>query len=172
VQSSGRGPVEDHVPREPSTSTPARARRPDRFGRGERGQAVVEFALVIPLLMLLLMGIFRCGVIYNNYIQLTNAVDVGARQLAEERGQTSPCTDAAGAADNVAAGLTTSSMTLSMSQEGASPYVYPAETGSCPSLVAGDYSTMSGTYPCNLSIMGVNFDPGCTLTASATEIVQ
>lgn len=128
---------------------------------------------MIPILLLLLMGIFRCGIIYNNYIQLTNAVDVGARQLAEERGQGSPCIDAASVADGVATGLSSASMTLTMSQEGASsPYVYPAETGSCPTLVAGDYSTVSGTYPCNLSIMGINFDPGCTLDASATEIVQ
>jgi len=133
----------------------------------------VEFALVVPVLLLVLLGIFKCGVVYNNYIQLTNAVDVGARQFAEERGQTAPCTDAAAAADDVAAGLATSSLTLTMSQEGASPaYVYPAETGSCPTLAAGDYSTVSGSYPCNLSLMGINFAPGCTLSASATEIVQ
>src|ERR1700722_5998753 len=62
-------------------------------GRAESGQAAVEMALVLPFLILVVLGIFKFGTVYNNYIQLTNAVDSGARLFAIERGQLNPCTD-------------------------------------------------------------------------------
>ena len=68
-----------------------------RRARGERGQALVEFALVIPVLMLILLGILKFGILYNNYLQLTDAVRVRSRQMSIERGQGDPCGDAAGA---------------------------------------------------------------------------
>ena len=73
------------------TGDPSKA----RCARGERGQAVVEFALVLPVLLLLIVGIIKGGILYNNYLQLTDSVRSGARELAIERGQTSPCGDAA-----------------------------------------------------------------------------
>jgi Flp pilus assembly protein TadG len=167
------GPVRVRIPSDPGGTPPRRTTASARRRRGERGQSLVEFALILPILMLVLLGIFKCGVVYNNYIQLTNAVDVGARQFAEERGQASPCTDSGSDATNVATGLSTASMTLTMSETGtSSTYVYPAGTGTCPTLSAGNSATVTGSYPCNLTIIGINFDPGCALTVSATEIVQ
>jgi Flp pilus assembly protein TadG len=161
------------MPSDPGGTPPPRRTADRQRRRGEDGQSLVEFALILPILLLVLVGIFKCGVVYNNYIQLTNAVDVGARQFAEERGQAAPCTDTGADAAAVATGLTTSSITLTMVETGTTnSYVYPAATGTCPTLTAGQSSTVTGSYPCNLTIMGINFDPGCTLTASATEIVQ
>ncbi len=62
--------------------------------RRQDGQAVVEFALIMPVLLLLLLGILKFGLLYNNYITLTDAVRVGSRQLALGRGLTDPCTPA------------------------------------------------------------------------------
>ena len=45
----------------------------------ERGAAVVEFAIVLPFLMLLLMGIIELGLLFYNQQVLTNASREGAR---------------------------------------------------------------------------------------------
>jgi Flp pilus assembly protein TadG len=56
-----------------------------RFLRRDDGQAIVEFALVLPLLMGLLLGIVQFGIIFNNYETLTDASRVGARKAAVSR---------------------------------------------------------------------------------------
>jgi Flp pilus assembly protein TadG len=53
--------------------------------RNERGQALVEFALVLPLLSLILFGIIQFGIVFNNYIDLTDAVRAGARKATVSR---------------------------------------------------------------------------------------
>lgn len=44
-----------------------------------RGQALVEFALVLPILLSLLVGIVDIGFLYNHQLTLTNASREGAR---------------------------------------------------------------------------------------------
>ncbi|MDX6765963.1 MAG: TadE/TadG family type IV pilus assembly protein [Candidatus Methylacidiphilales bacterium] len=44
-----------------------------------RGQGVVEFALLVPVLLLLLMGIIELGWLMNVNLQVTNAAREGAR---------------------------------------------------------------------------------------------
>ncbi|HVW19162.1 MAG TPA: TadE/TadG family type IV pilus assembly protein [Solirubrobacteraceae bacterium] len=53
-----------------------------RPGDGERGQALVEFALVLPLLCLLLFGIVEFGLMFFKYVDLTSAARDGARQVS------------------------------------------------------------------------------------------
>ena len=62
--------------------------------RRQDGQAIVELALVLPVLLLLLVGILKFGLLYNNYITLTDSVRVGARSLSLGRGLHDPCTPA------------------------------------------------------------------------------
>ncbi|MFC2159366.1 TadE/TadG family type IV pilus assembly protein [Actinomycetota bacterium] len=50
--------------------------------RKENGASAVEFALVLPLLVVLIFGIFQFGIAYNNYIALTHAAREGARLAA------------------------------------------------------------------------------------------
>ncbi len=47
--------------------------------RSELGAEFVEFALLFPLLLLLLMGIFDFGLMFQQYEVLTNAAREGAR---------------------------------------------------------------------------------------------
>ena len=47
--------------------------------RVDRGAAAVEFALVVPLLIVLLLGIITSGITYSHSIGLTNAVREGSR---------------------------------------------------------------------------------------------
>lgn len=47
--------------------------------RTERGAVAVEFALVLPLLVMLLLGVTTSGLSYSNALGVTNAVREGAR---------------------------------------------------------------------------------------------
>ena len=47
--------------------------------RGEKGASAVEFALVLPVLIALLLGIIEFGFAFNNQISLNQAVREGAR---------------------------------------------------------------------------------------------
>jgi Flp pilus assembly protein TadG len=50
--------------------------------RSDRGAAAVEFALILPLLILLLMGIVQFGRVLNTQITLTGAAREGVRVMA------------------------------------------------------------------------------------------
>ena len=50
--------------------------------KNERGASAVEFALILPILVMLVFGIFEFGIAYNNYISLTHAAREGARLAA------------------------------------------------------------------------------------------
>jgi Flp pilus assembly protein TadG len=47
---------------------------------GQRGQSLVEFALVLTPLFLILLGIIQFGFIFNTYVTLTNATREAARE--------------------------------------------------------------------------------------------
>jgi hypothetical protein len=47
--------------------------------RNEKGQSLVEFAILLPILLLLLMGILEFGIILNSYLTINNASREGAR---------------------------------------------------------------------------------------------
>ncbi len=149
-----------------------------RSSRRESGQAIVEFAIIVPLFMLVLFGIFKFGTAYNNYIQLSNATDAGARLFSIERGQGTPCSDVVNEVDTSAVNLGTP--TVTMTEGGYSYGPTTSASGSCPwntggtpgSLVSGQAATLKASIPCDLTLMGVNFAPGCTITVTATEQVE
>ena len=47
-----------------------------------KGQSLVETALVLPILLLILMGIIDFGMMFNNYLIVSNASREGARNAA------------------------------------------------------------------------------------------
>lgn len=47
--------------------------------RDEKGQAMVELALVVPILLLLIFGVIEYGRIYGAYLAVTNGSREGAR---------------------------------------------------------------------------------------------
>ena len=57
----------------------ARVRRWLTRGRSEDGAQLVEFALVLPLLLLVLLGIAEFGFVFQRYEVVTNAAREGAR---------------------------------------------------------------------------------------------
>ncbi len=52
------------------------------FRRGEKGQDIVEFALILPILLLLIMGIVDFGRAYNTWMMVTHGAREGARYAA------------------------------------------------------------------------------------------
>ena len=50
-----------------------------RFRTGEQGQAIVEFAFVLPLILLLIVAVADFGIAYQRSVQMANAVREGAR---------------------------------------------------------------------------------------------
>lgn len=53
--------------------------RRNRPRRGERGAAMVEFALILPLLMSLVLGLVTGGAAYNRKLSMTGSVREAAR---------------------------------------------------------------------------------------------
>ena len=53
-----------------------------RIIKSEKGASAVEFALILPILVILVFGIVQFGIAYNNYIALTHAAREGARLAA------------------------------------------------------------------------------------------
>lgn len=48
----------------------------------ERGSAVVEFALVVPLVLLLVLGVVEVAVVARTQLEVVNAAREGAREAA------------------------------------------------------------------------------------------
>ena len=62
--------------------------RRHRIIKSEKGASAVEFALILPILVILVFGIVQCGIAYNNYIALTHAAREGARLAAVNMDET------------------------------------------------------------------------------------
>jgi len=147
--------------------------------RGEEGSALVEFAMILPMLLLLTTGVLIFGVAMNNYMQLTNAVSNGARALAISAEITlDPCATAYTAITSAAPALTPSKMTFSYVLNGTT---YTGTTcssssvtsGSAGNLASGTSATVTVTYPLNLSVFGKVFSQSnAVLSATSTELVQ
>jgi len=60
-----------------------------RRATGERGAAMVELAIVLPVLLLLVFGIIEFGRLYNAQVTLTHAAREGIRDyvIHKEKGQ-------------------------------------------------------------------------------------
>ncbi len=71
---------------------------------------MVEFALVLPVLLIVLLAILKFGLLFENYLTLTDAVRSGARTLAIGRGTTNACTPATAQVKASAGSLNQSSL--------------------------------------------------------------
>lgn len=53
--------------------------------KNETGASAVEFAIILPVLILILFGIFEFGMAYRDYLAITHAAREGARMAAVGR---------------------------------------------------------------------------------------
>ena len=118
---------------------------------------MTEFAIVAPILLLILMGIMQLGVVYNNWVTLTDAARAGARKAAVCRSGCSPdaTTAATNAVKNSAANLNQANLGVTVTSTWAQ----------------GADATVTATYPWSINVMGVVVASG-TMTATTTERVE
>jgi len=166
------------------------------FARDERGQTLVEFALVLPLLLLVLTGIITFGILFWNQVTLTNATAVAAQVAAVSRASlpTDVCGPVNTALYQAATGLNNPSIygnnpltfsilvsgkaiqgTVNGQQQSVSSNiaVNGAGVSACPvQLTQGEEISVSTTYGCQLNYFGSNFGSNCKLSAQTAEAVQ
>jgi Flp pilus assembly protein TadG len=87
--------------------------------RHQDGQALVEFAVVANILVVLLLAIVQFGIVWMNYIAVTDAAREGARRAAVNRssGQATMISSATAAARAAAPSLQQSNMNISVSSQ-------------------------------------------------------
>jgi Flp pilus assembly protein TadG len=125
----------------------------------QRGQALVEFAVLLPVLLLVLFAILQFGVVFNNYIQVTSAAREGCRKAAVSRGLGTSGAESAAvtAADGTASGLTQSQLSIT----------FPGN----PTFAQGSTVTVQASYPYSISLLGLVVSSG-NLTSSTTMRVE
>jgi Flp pilus assembly protein TadG len=115
--------------------------------REDRGAAAVEFALVVPLLLVLVFGIVSFGFMLSFRQALSQAASEGARAAAVQLDTTARSADATAAVTDALAGLGVT-CTSGVLYDGASPagtcVVGPA--GACDSAPTRDCVTVTLTY--------------------------
>jgi Flp pilus assembly protein TadG len=141
------------------------------------GGALVEFALVAPLMLGLITGMFSFGIALTTYTQLTNAVDIGARTLAVSRASNTdgttpdPCATAVSAITNSAPSLKATSISYSFVLNGVSyPNVNTCSTG-VANVISGKNAQVTATYPYTVMLFG--WKPVVmTLKSQTSELMQ
>ncbi len=123
--------------------------------REQRGQTMVEFTIVLPILLLLILGIAQLGLTFNNYLALTDGVRAGARYGAVLR--TSPTHDAQTTAkvEQSAANLNQSDITTTITS----------------TWQAGADLTVCATYPYSINLIGLVVKSG-NLNSCTTNRVE
>ncbi len=53
-----------------------------KYLKKQKGASAVEFAIILPILVMIVFAIFQIGIAYNNYIALTHAAREGVRLAA------------------------------------------------------------------------------------------
>jgi Flp pilus assembly protein TadG len=125
--------------------------------RQERGQSVAEFALVLPLMMLILLGIVQFGMVFKQYITLTDAVREGARKAAVARHR-------ADRTSYVQNAVVTSGSDLG-------PTFTTGNVSVSSTWTHGEDVVVRATFPFSINIIGVVVHSG-TMSGSATERVE
>ena len=123
----------------------------------ERGQSVAEFALVLPLMMLVLLGIVQFGMVFKQYITLTDAVREGARKAAVARHRADRTshvqTAVVTAGSDLGSGFTTGNVSVTSTWN------------------HGEDVVVRATFPFDINIIGIVVHSG-TMSSTATERVE
>ena len=123
--------------------------------RSERGQTMTEFAIVLPVLVVLLFGVIQFGIVFNNYVTLTDAARAAARKAAVSREASDPVGACQSAGRSSASDLNQSTLTVSCSS----------------SWQPGADVQVQMSYPYSISLLGWVVKSG-SLTTKTTERVE
>ena len=132
-----------------------RRRTITRFG-SEMGQAAVEFALLTPVLLMLLLGIVQAGITFHNYLAVTDAARAAARQAIEARVSGITASDVQQAAVSAAADLDKNKLGVTL-----------ADADDPTFSQSGSELTVTVTYPYSINVAGFVIASG-NLTSKMT----
>jgi Flp pilus assembly protein TadG len=118
---------------------------------------MAEMAVVAPILLLLIFAIVQFGIVFNNYVTLTDAVRAGARTAAVSRGYGDRVNRTKTKVRAAATNLDTSPTKL----------VITVDSTWSP----GDDVTVTATYPYSISLLGKVVKSG-SLTSTTVERVE
>lgn len=136
---------------------PVRHRRRAPFLLVERGQTMAEFAVVLPVLALLLFGVIQFGSLFNNYLTVTDATRAGARKASVARYFDDPVGETEGQVRRSAADLDQDELEVDVSVS--------------PGWQKGAEATVSATYPYEINLLGFVFASG-DLSSETSERVE
>ena len=123
--------------------------------KNQRGQTMAEFALVLPVLALLLFAVMQFGVTFNRYLALTDAVRAGARAGAVARHADDPAAATEAQVREAAANLDQAQLSVTVAS----------------TWEPGDDVVVSASYPYSINLLGVVVADG-DLTSQTTERVE
>ncbi|MFO1028664.1 MAG: TadE/TadG family type IV pilus assembly protein [Acetobacteraceae bacterium] len=148
---------------------PVNGRNPADCVRDVKGGAVIEFALIAPVLTIIIFATAEFGINAAQYIQLTNAVAAGARQFSISRPTSTPFTSTTAAIKAAAPGLSGTSISIKLSVAG----TQCTDDTTCKTKLGdniGGQATVSATYPCNLPVIG--WRSGCNFASQSSGAIQ
>jgi Flp pilus assembly protein TadG len=135
----------------------------------EEGASLVEMAVTMPVILLMMTGIFSISIALHQKMELAEAISAGGRFLAVDRGDTDPCATTATKIYAAAPTLTKSKVTLTFTLNGT---VYSGATCSgTTNMVSGATASVKGSYPCSFGIYNLNLG-SCTINEAAVEPIQ
>jgi len=116
--------------------------------RSDSGAAAVEFALILPILVLLVVAIMEFGRIYNIQLGLTAAAREGVRTMAIENNPSAARAATKVAAPNLTPALTDGQIVIWVGLPGAQPPLVPPPGPAV--CVVNQNATLKATYEVEL----------------------
>lgn len=149
------------------------ALRMKRLGSDSEGGALVEMAVTLPLIMLIMTGIFSFSMALYQKLQLAEAVSNAGRYLATARGVDDPCARTINAVYDASPGLSHDSkvMTITLTQDGTNLPATCPTTATSETLTQGHNVSILVTYNTNLAVYGSGFS-ALNLQSQIAEVVQ
>ena len=136
--------------------------------RNSRGNAIIEFSLLLPILLMLSVGMIAVGFALWDQILLVNAVNLSAQTIAFSRGLTTdPCATGYSTITNAAPALN-SGLSVTFTINGTA-YAATTCTAGAANMIQGAAVTVAATYPVTLSFW--MFAPG-KIGTKTTEVIQ
>ena len=155
-----------------------RARSRELAGDESSGQALVEFALISPLILMIGLGLCIFGVGLNEDLTVTNGTQVAAQQLSVSRGQTSdPCKTVEQAFVNASPNLNSASVTFTLTLDGQTAVgpIKGASNFTCTSdaqyMIENANETVTVSYPFTASFINWGTQ-SYTLSSTVEEVVE
>ena len=123
----------------------------------ERGQTFVEFALALPILTVILFAIIQFGIVFHDYVTITDASRAGARKAAVSR--------------NVPIATRTSGVETSVRNSAQNLDQADLDVAVTSSWEKGEDVTVTATYPYTSRLFGLPVTTG-DISSSTTERVE